>query len=216
MDAGVDGGDADSDETDADGEDMPGDGDGDGSMDGAISDDAGQDGSLPGDGDGDGDAGVDAGGDGDGDGPCDGGPLTTFYEDLDKDGYGKTAGPTMSACEKPGLTWAEEKGDCHDDNEDVHPDQTEFFGNPYEPVDEPAGQSFDYDCDHTETAKDGQMFGPEECSALLCSGSGYRKNSSRTAGPNQNPYCGSNEKTSCTAVTCNLTVTVVSQHFECN
>ena len=48
-----------------------------------------------------------------------------FYPDMDEDGYGDPAGPTVGpACEVPGL-WVANDGDCNDGDSAVSPDADE-------------------------------------------------------------------------------------------
>ena len=76
-------------------------------------------------------------------GGCSGGTSpTTFYRDMDGDGYGNI-NVTTSACSAPSGYVADDT-DCYDGNYDAHPGQTGWF-----PTNRGDG-SFDYNCDGVE------------------------------------------------------------------
>jgi hypothetical protein len=96
--------------------------------------------------------------DNDCDGNIDEGGDTTWYADGDSDGYAADGSATVTMCSEPASapeecsegSWtatepSDNSVDCHDQNDDVHPDQSECFDNPDSVV------GFDYDCDGTET-----------------------------------------------------------------
>ena len=150
-------------------------------------DDAGQDGGVD-----DGDAGDDAADDG-----C---IPVTWYKDEDGDGWGNEA-VTLEACERPGLDWVAQKGDCHDGNADVNPDQTQYFGIPYTP---PKGSvpSFDYNCDGIEEGDPAKVTTntTEKCTinGTRCEGAGYVAGKLR--GEGFNDFCGSVKFHNCNMV----------------
>ncbi len=51
-------------------------------------------------------------------------PTTTWYEDLDGDGFGLTSSAT-AACSRPSTDWVTELGDCDDDEARIAPQLTE-------------------------------------------------------------------------------------------
>ena len=147
-----------------------------------------------------------AGGDAEADAPEDACEPVVWYEDKDGDGWGNEA-VTKEQCESPGEGWVEQKGDCHDENADVHPGQTEFFAEPYERPDGDGGvvPSFDYDCDGTEEGEpDKPVTTQAECpadaadSATCRAAAGYQP---RSEGATANAYCGSTHYLDCFFVT---------------
>ena len=58
--------------------------------------------------------------------PC---AATTYYRDTDGDGFGGAT--TQITCKDPGAGWATKGGDCADDDQDVFPGQTLYFGDSY-------------------------------------------------------------------------------------
>ena len=52
--------------------------------------------------------------------------ATTYYIDVDGDGYGEEGGEGVAACEAPD-GYVENDVDCDDDNADVHPDADELY-----------------------------------------------------------------------------------------
>ena len=140
-----------------------------------------------------------------------------WYQDADRDGYGRASARVM-ACESPGGDWAREPGDCNDDDARVHPDQPEYFGSAYQA---PGGtRSFDYDCSGAEEASPGQQVAPESCGLLsvtLCAGSGYVPVARAGA---LNPLCGSHEKATCQAavlglLACDAVTDTVVEPYTC-
>jgi hypothetical protein len=126
---------------------------------------------------------------------CDGAGSRVFFEDADEDGYGNPSSFEV-ACSAP-AGYVSEGGDCHDDNGQVHPDQTEFFGQGYLL---PGSNlvSFDYDCDGEEVEGPGQnRANPQGCEGFLpCSGAGYVEAERRDV-PRANHHCGSRTILSC-------------------
>lgn len=53
--------------------------------------------------------------------------ATLWYEDIDKDGFGKV-GVTKTACTQP-VGYAAQNGDCNDNNANIHPDAEELCDN---------------------------------------------------------------------------------------
>ena len=53
--------------------------------------------------------------------------LSTYYEDLDQDGFGSSN--SIESCNPIGDYTSLQTGDCDDNNEDVNPDSTEICGN---------------------------------------------------------------------------------------
>ncbi len=120
---------------------------------------------------------------------------TTFWPDADGDGFG--AGTPVQACGKPAGAWATRAGDCADNNPLVHPDQREFFGQPYYGPD--GIWSFDYNCSGSEEG-DGTLQLARKCDAIIaasCGGSGYA--TVGVARPGGNAYCGSTTLHTCKA-----------------
>lgn len=66
------------------------------------------------------------------------GVQTTYYADVDDDGFGDPDA-SMDACAVP-TGFVDNNDDCDDADEDAFPGQTEFFGEPR------VGGGFDYDC----------------------------------------------------------------------
>lgn len=63
----------------------------------------------------------------------------TFYADNDRDGFGDVNTP-LTTCAAP-TGYVSDSTDCYDKNDDVRPDQTEYF------PEERGDGSFDYNCD---------------------------------------------------------------------
>ena len=151
---------------------------------------------------------------------CDGGPEKVFFRDDDEDGYG-TSESAVAACEKPsdGHEWVELGDDCNDDEPDVHPGQTEFFGVGYQPSGQSGGlRSFDYDCNGSETAGPNQPQAPASCAGLLtCAGGGYVPNDERTGVAGINAYCGSNVISTCNSagLACQASPSTNEQPYLC-
>lgn len=122
----------------------------------------------------------------------------TWYLDEDGDGWGGAI--TSEGCAPPsGGKWAEEGGDCHDGNADVHPGQQHYFQVAYEIADGSGTKSFDYDCDGKEL-NEGSPKTTKGCSLLdgLCRGDGYLPVSpGRPGGASVNQHCGSMTYLSC-------------------
>lgn len=118
----------------------------------------------------------------------------TWYQDGDRDGYGRSSA-SMQACSPGRGGWVREAGDCNDDDERVHPNQADYFDVPYQAPDGSA--SFDYDCSGGEEGNGQQAtLASEACGLLslaLCSGSGYLP--VRAGAPN--PWCGSHQEATC-------------------
>ena len=184
-----------------------GDGDGDGARDAALPDgpqDAGVDAALPlPDPDG-----------------CDGASERLFFLDGDGDEYGDPS-TAVAACVKPtsGGKWVEQGKDCNDDEPDVHPGQTEFFGQGYQRKDDSSVLSFDYDCNNSEAAKPGQDR-EVDCAGLLgvaCAGGGYAPNDERKGLVGINEFCGSNVISTCvfSSLTCQAPLSTTDQPYLC-
>lgn len=122
----------------------------------------------------------------------------TWYRDDDEDGFG---GPvSFEGCEPPEEdVWVTQGGDCHDDNADVHPGQTEFFDVSYEVAGGSGAKSFDYDCSGVEQTAEDYTKSDGNCSLLggLCSGNGYLAPSPQRSGPGVDRYCGSTTYFTC-------------------
>ena len=149
---------------------------------------------------------------------------TTWYVDVDQDGYGSDSAPTVVSCTQPQGHYAKVGGDCNDNEHNVHPQLTSqeirFFGKPYQTKN--GSDSYDYDCSGEETGDPSQPKA-STCSWLSvgsgCGGSGYAPdNNGGTA--SSNPYCGSQKFQTCAkggAVgTCSATSTEVSTPYACN
>jgi hypothetical protein len=111
----------------------------------------------------------------------------TWYADTDDDGYGNPA-QKKSSCSQPKGKWVAHAGDCADNNVDVHPGQTTYFGTAYTA---PSGKaSFDYDCSGQEEPWAGQATAPDACQPTnFCKGAGYEKTA--RSGTGVYAYCGS-------------------------
>jgi hypothetical protein len=146
---------------------------------------------------------------------CDGAGETIYYRDYDKDGYGDPA-KRRNACEVP-TGYVSEAGDCNDENDEVHPGQTQFFGDGY-PVAGSSDFSFDYNCSTGEDPGPGQIVA-QECTDLLCTGSGYLPNAARANVVDGNQYCGSRQKSTCgflALLGCQPTIAAVQAPYVCN
>ena len=87
-----------------------------------------------------------------------------FYPDVDNDGYGAltpTYGCSTSA-DLPPLGFVDNNQDCFDGNEDVFPDQTEWFSSPR------GDGSYDYDCSGTDERRWNSVYvvDPTTCALL--------------------------------------------------
>jgi hypothetical protein len=135
------------------------------------------------------------------------GPLSAWYADDDRDGYGRSGDSTdvRFDCIQPGEKWAKVAGDCEDDDPSVHPGQTTYFGAPYEKKD--GTKSFDYDCSNFEESDPAVPIAPKSCGLLslaLCDGAGYA--ATGRAGFGLNEYCGSGVWSTCSPTTIGLLV----------
>jgi hypothetical protein len=129
---------------------------------------------------------------------CDGAASRVFFEDGDEDDFGDPSSFEV-ACTAPD-GYVSVAGDCNDENDTVHPDQTEFFGEGY-PIPGSGRISFDYDCDGDEVPAPGQaLANPQGCQGLLpCTGAGYVEAARRNV-PGANDHCGSGTVLSCAAL----------------
>jgi hypothetical protein len=129
---------------------------------------------------------------------CDGAASRVFFEDGDEDGFGDPDSFEV-ACTAPD-GYVSVAGDCNDENEAVHPEQPEFFGDGY-PTPGSGRISFDYDCDGDEVPAPGQaVANPQGCQGLLpCTGAGYVEAARRNV-PGANDHCGSRTVLSCAAL----------------
>jgi hypothetical protein len=122
----------------------------------------------------------------------------TYYKDEDGDGFGKDDDAT-SSCTPLSGKWSSVGGDCRDDLPAVKPFQSgmpnppAYSGTGYPATNQPAGVSFDYDCNGTEDADPTNAYGADpDCSGLLnCNGAGYVAANPSRQGPGINPRCGS-------------------------
>ncbi len=123
---------------------------------------------------------------------------TLWYPDGDNDGFGRSA-EAVQTCARPASgTWVLNGGDCKDNDLNVRPDQTTYFGVPFRGAD--GNDSFDYDCSGTEEGNPAQLTLANGCGLLeliACSGRGYLART-RT-GSNVNPFCGSRDIGMCMA-----------------
>jgi hypothetical protein len=127
-----------------------------------------------------------------------------WYQDGDRDGYGRSSS-RVPACPAPTSgSWALEAGDCNDDDPLVHPNQPDYFDAPYRASN--GSESFDYDCSGMEEGNGLQgTLASDACgllSLLLCGGDGYLPE--RAGAPN--PWCGSHRKAVCQAAALGLLV----------
>lgn len=149
---------------------------------------------------------------------CDGGPGMLLYQDRDHDGFGD---PMTSAlrCEA-GPGWSDNNKDCNDEEAEVHPGQTNFYGSGYRSDSNITRTSFDYNCDGSESAAPDQELGPETCQGvllmLICGHSGFAPNLERAGIPGINAYCGSNIIASCDALLCQPHQMTGEVHYACN
>jgi hypothetical protein len=144
----------------------------------------------------------------------------SWYADRDADGYG-VATTVHNGCTKPETgSWAAQPGDCDDQNEHVHPGQTQFFGAPY--TTQAGADSYDYDCSGAEESKPDQALAPQRCGLFsfpMCgSASGYAK--TPRSGASQNAYCGSTSIGSCVGsiayVVCQSKTSTTSEPYLCH
>ena len=93
-------------------------------------------------------------------GSADDGPSTTWFEDFDGDGYGKSDDPVTSQCAPAGRVDVD--GDCADGNDAIHPG-----------ADEVPGNDVDEDCDGVaQGASEGPTDGVEARKGCQCSTGG--------------------------------------------
>jgi hypothetical protein len=149
---------------------------------------------------------------------------TTWYVDLDQDGYGSDAAQTVVSCTQPQGHYVKIGGDCHDNNGSVHPQLTatekKFFGKPYRAQN--GTDSYDYDCSGKETGDPSQPIA-STCALLTigggntCGGTGYSPSTSGGT-TSSNRYCGSQKFQACTksGLTCATTSTDISTPYACN
>ncbi len=123
---------------------------------------------------------------------------TTYYQDHDGDGVGGTK--TQNACAPPGKGWVTTGGDCDDENADVFPGQTKYFGTAYQPPN--GGDSYDYNCNKKEEEQPPGYKTAGTCAigiaAGTCTGDGYLPDTGRTASTGIDLICGSNRYQTCT------------------
>jgi len=114
--------------------------------------------------------------------------AVTYYRDAD----GDTWGAGESSC-TGGAGWVTRTGDCKDDDANVFPEQTTTFAVPY--VAGNGTQSFDYNCDGSETIAGGTQLSTGACETAglgnACSGDGYLPVEPVRTGSNLNQLCGS-------------------------
>jgi hypothetical protein len=157
-----------------------------------------------------GDAGAPDGGD---DTDCGAGTLT-WYPDDDGDSYGRSAEP-REACSRPAGKWSSVGGDCRDNDEKVHPNQTMFFDQPYSLGS--GTDSFDYDCANGEQGDPTQAVMAGGCGPLgilLCTSDEKGYAPSDRVGVNVNPLCGSKRLNMCVWQTIALVCAAVEQSVE--
>jgi hypothetical protein len=126
---------------------------------------------------------------------------TKWCRDRDGDGHGDP-NESKTACIAPGTEWKAQCDDCRDGNARVHPD-AECREDGYT-LSDGVTLSFDYDCDgHESECADFVKADADGCGPvgpLNCAGSGYLPNPDRSAGAEQNSYCGSTAYRNCVSV----------------
>lgn len=114
--------------------------------------------------------------------------AVAYYRDVD----GDTWGAGESSC-TGGAGWVTRTGDCHDGNANVFPEQTTTFAESY--LANNGAQSFDYNCDGSETIAGGTQVSTGACETAglgnACSGDGYLPVEPARSGTNANQLCGS-------------------------
>jgi hypothetical protein len=123
--------------------------------------------------------------------PC---ATTTYYRDQDGDGFGGAT--TQAACTPPGSDWVTKGGDCADNDEDVFPGQTKYFGDSYS---RGGGvKSFDYDCNTKEEQQPPVRKAATVCTFVgnACTGGGFIP--SVRSGPGVDSVCGATQVQACT------------------
>ena len=151
---------------------------------------------------------------------------TTWYLDVDQDGYGSDTAKTVVSCTQPQGHYVKIGGDCNDNESKVHPQLTQqevrFFGTPYRARN--GTDSYDYDCSGVETGDPSQ---PKAGACVWLSvvgncaeaGNGYV---AETGGgqTSSNPFCGSQKLQTCTKTsvvgTCATTTTDAPAPYRCN
>lgn len=140
-----------------------------------------------------------------------------WYPDGDEDGYGRSA-EAVQSCSKPASgTWASRGGDCKDNDRNVHPEQTIYFGTPYRAAN--GSDSYDYDCSGSEEGNPSRLALPAGCDGILdvlnCRGMGYLREARTGAGVN--PVCGSTRVGTCTAMllSCTTAMETGKPAYEC-
>lgn len=124
--------------------------------------------------------------------PC---ATATYYRDTDGDGFG--GGVTQVACTSPGDGWVTKSGDCADDNKDVFPGQTAYFGTAYSKTG--GAHSFDYDCSAKEDEKPpARKVAAATCAFVgnACTGDGVI--ALPRSGAGTDPLCGATQYQTCT------------------
>ncbi len=121
--------------------------------------------------------------------------ATTYYRDADGDTWGGTQTSCVAA-----TGWVTRTGDCNDANADVFPNQTNSFAVAYTATN--GIQSFDYNCDGTETTAGGTQVSTGACLAAgsgnACTGDGYLAVDPARSGTDLNQVCGSMRYLVCT------------------
>lgn len=141
--------------------------------------------------------------------------ATTWYRDKDGDTFGDSS-DHVDACTEP-AGYVATPGDCKDDNVDVHPGQTSFFGAGYPDPNKPGGISFDYDCNGAEESESGAKKAPACAGLLVCQGDGFEPYAPARSGPGIDSYCGSNQLTTCTlqGIACKANTVSSTEHYVC-
>jgi len=138
-----------------------------------------------------------------------------WFPDGDGDERGRTSGKVI-ACSPPDEgAWAEQGGDCNDDNSAVSPDRQDYAAEPY--MTSGGEESFDYDCSGSEISDPSQVGAAPTCpeTVLGCSGWGYL--GTDRSGPGVNPLCGSTATRTCVSngIDCTAVVGVISEAHRC-
>lgn len=114
--------------------------------------------------------------------------AAVYYRDADGDSWGSSESSCSAAA-----GWVSRTGDCNDANADVFPGQTSNFSVPYATTG--LTQSFDYDCDGSETLEGGVQTSTGQCEASgsgnSCLGDGYVPVEPPRTGTDLNQICGS-------------------------
>ena len=138
-----------------------------------------------------------------------------WYRDQDDDGYGVSL-ETLEACEQP-AGYTAEPGDCRDDDAQVHPGQTGYFGSGYPEPSKPQGVSYDYDCDGEEQAEPSAQAAPQCTGLLICQGSGYEPVNPPRSGPGIDAHCGSDQFATCSSqgLGCKAVIVTSADSYRC-